>query len=71
MADITAEDFDAIEDKCVFPEFDAEKAETKANELKNNDVIFFKTVGDKLGYIKIVDLYHRGDRIKFDVIVMK
>ncbi|HOG67611.1 MAG TPA: hypothetical protein PLQ84_09120 [Bacteroidales bacterium] len=71
LADITAEDFDAIEDKCVFPEFDAEKAETKANELKNNDVIFFKTVGDKLGYIKIVDLYHRGDRIKFDVIVMK
>lgn len=71
LADITAEDFDAIEDKCVFPEFDAEKAETKANELKNNDVVFFKTVGDKLGYIKIVDLYHRGDRIKFDVIVMK
>jgi hypothetical protein len=39
--------------------------------MVNGDVVFFKTEADALGYLKVVDLYSRGDLGKFEVIVME
>lgn len=64
---MTPAEFKAIGDTYNFPDFTA--TTTIVNQLANNDVIFFKTVDGKLGYVLIVDLYSRGDGGKFDVIV--
>jgi hypothetical protein len=34
-------------------------------------VFLFKTKNDKLGLVKVIDLYSRGDRAKASVIVQK
>lgn len=67
--EMTVEEFDAIEDKYLFPEFDMEVATDMANNLEAGKIIFFKTQEGKHGYIKIIDLYTRGDRALIDVIV--
>jgi hypothetical protein len=68
-SDMTAEEFDAITDLHVFPEFDVAGATSKANQLATGQVVMFRTVAGKLGYIKINDLYRSGDKILLDVIV--
>ncbi len=67
-AEMTAEEFDAIESPYVFPEFDEENATTNVNMLEIGDVVMFRTIAGKHGYIKVADIY-RGDKIKIDVIV--
>lgn len=67
--EMTVEEFNAIEDKYLFPEFDMEVATDMANNLEAGNILFFKTQEGKHGYIKIIDLYTRGDRALIDVIV--
>jgi hypothetical protein len=71
LIDKTADDFDAInaEELHLFPEFDNENALTRANQLEVGQVVMFRTVNEKHGYIKVVDIYAKGDKIKIDVIV--
>jgi hypothetical protein len=64
---MTAADFDAIGEFYVFPEFTGEL--TRISQLSNGDVVYFKTEAGKHGYIKIVDLYNRGDVAQVEVIV--
>lgn len=66
---MTAAEFDAIGNTYAFPEFNATTAASLANNLVNGQVIYFKTQAGKHGYIKVVDLYSRGDMAKFDVII--
>jgi hypothetical protein len=68
---ITAAQFDAIGDTYQFPNFDLGAQTTKMNNLVNGQVFLFKTKNNKLGLIKIVDLYSRGDRAKASIIVQK
>lgn len=70
---ITAAEFDAIGDTYTFPDFNTTPAAqlSLVNNLADNQVILFKTEAGKLGLIKIVDLYSRGDRALIDVIVME
>jgi len=68
---ITAAHFDAVGSNYVFPNFDLNNQSTKANNLAVGDVILFKTQGNKLGLVKIVSLYTKGDKMKVDVIVEK
>jgi hypothetical protein len=65
---ITAAQFDAIGANYEFPDFNINQQTTKANELMVGDVILFKTQSGKLGLIKIVDLYTKGDKMKIDVV---
>ncbi len=65
--DMTAAEFDALEGLYVFPEY--EDLETKANHLENGDVVYFVTASGKQGYVKVVDLYFRGDVAKLQVII--
>ncbi len=58
-----------IEDKYLFPEFDAAASVSIASQLENDDILFFRTHDGKHGYIRIVDLYSRGDRVLIDVII--
>ncbi len=70
ITEMTAEDFNAIEDKYLFPEFDPEAAADLASNLQAGDILFFRTQEGKHGYIRIIDLYNtRGDRALIDVIV--
>lgn len=71
MTAMTAEEFDAIGEMHEFPEFDEENAASKANLLEVGNVVMFRTVGQKLGYFKVVDIYTKGDKMKIDVIVEK
>lgn len=66
---MTASEFDAITDLHVFPEFDVAGATSKANQLVTGQVVMFRTVAGKLGYIQIKDLYRSGDKILLDLIV--
>lgn len=68
---ITAAQFDAIGDTYQFPVFNMGSQTTKVNALAEGQVVLFKTQGGKLGLIKVVDLYSRGDLAKVDVIVQK
>lgn len=65
---MTAADFDAIGEFYVFPEFTGELT-TRVNQLSNGEVVYFRTQAGKNGYIKIVDLYNRGDVAQVEVIV--
>ncbi len=72
---ITAEQFDAIVDEYDFPEFTTESpAPTQfVDQLVVGDVLYFKTVAGKLGFIKVVSVTtpNRGDRATFDIIVQE
>lgn len=68
---MTVAEFDAIGEYHVFPEFTEASASSNANLLDENQVVFFRTQAGKLGYVKVVDLYSRGDLAKFDVIVVE
>jgi hypothetical protein len=68
--EMTTEEFEAIEDKYLFPEFDLEAAADIISNLEAGNILFFKTQEGKHGYIRIIDLYNtRGDRALIDVIV--
>ena len=67
LTNMTAAEFDAIGSTYVFPTFTGQLR--MVNQLQNNNVISFKTAEGKLGLIKIVDLFSRGDRARIDVIV--
>lgn len=64
---ITTEDFNAIGDKYEFPKFTSNLSDI--NHLEAGNVIMFKTVGEKLGLIKVNQINGRGDHISLDVIV--
>lgn len=68
---ITATEFDAIGETYTFPDFNTSATASlkKVNNLVEGQVILFLTADNKLGLIKIVDLYSRGDVAKIDVIV--
>jgi hypothetical protein len=68
---ITAAQFDAIGANYEFPNFNLNLQTTKANELMVGEVILFKTQSGKLGLIKVVSLYAKGDKIKIDVVMEK
>jgi hypothetical protein len=68
---ITAAQFDAIGANYVFPNFNLSLQSTKANELDEGEVVLFKTQSGKLGLIKIIDLYTKGDKVKIDVVIEK
>jgi hypothetical protein len=66
---MTAAQFDAIGTTHVFPEFVAANGLSNANLLVNGNVIYFRTQAGKRGYAKVVDLYTKGDKAKFDFII--
>ncbi|MCK9291586.1 MAG: hypothetical protein WCR58_10670 [Bacteroidales bacterium] len=66
LTDLTVDDFDAIAEFHVFPEFTGEL--TRASHLENEDILYFKTEAGKHGYIKIINLYTRGDVALIQVI---
>jgi hypothetical protein len=66
---MTAAEFDAIGSTYVFPEFNTTTAASLTYNLVDGQVVYFKTQAGKHGYIKVVDLYSRGDMAKFDVII--
>jgi len=65
--DLTVAEFDAIGDTYKFPAFTGSASSYK--QLEAGDVIMFKTVGEKVGYIKINEVTSRGDYASIDVIV--
>lgn len=67
FTEMTAQEFDALEDYHIFPEFT--ETTSKANHLENGDVVYFKTDSGKQGYVKVVDLFTRGDVAKLQVII--
>ena len=67
MTEMTVEEFDAIGDTHVFPEFTGDKS--GITQLATANVIMFKTVENKLGYIKLNSINGRGDHIDLDVII--
>jgi len=68
---ITAAQFDAIGETYQFPTFNLSAQTSKMNNLVNGQVFLFKTKNDKLGLVKIVNLYNRGDRATASIIVQK
>lgn len=64
---ITAAEFDAIGTVYQFPEFSGNL--TAVTQLSSGDVIMFKTVGDKLGLIKVNEINGRGDNVSLDILV--
>jgi hypothetical protein len=68
---ITAAEFDAIGTNYVFPNFNLNNQATKANQLDPGEVVLFKTQSGKIGLIKIVSLYTKGDKMKIDVVMEK
>ncbi|HLO90090.1 MAG TPA: hypothetical protein VK172_02890 [Lentimicrobium sp.] len=69
--DITVAQFDAITTSFQFPVFQMGSQTTKVNNLTEGQVVMFKTESGKLGLIKVVDLYSRGDLAKVDVVVQQ
>ena len=65
MSDLNADQFDAIGGSYAFPEFTGTKDDI--NDLEVGDVVFFKTVNDKHGYIKVKNIYQKGYKIDFDM----
>jgi len=62
---ITADEFDAIGDTYVFPSFTGDADDI--NELNVGDVIYFKTIADNLGYLKINSSTKDGFEINIDI----
>ncbi len=71
VTNITAAQFDAIGDTYQFPVFNMGIQTSRVNSLTEGQVILFKTESNKLGLIKIIDLWNRGDKAKVSVIVQK
>jgi hypothetical protein len=69
-ASITAAEFDAIADGSIIEFEEWTSGESNKNQLAVDDVIFFKLVDGRLGYIKVNETYTKGDKMKMDVIVM-
>ncbi len=65
IATINATDFDAIGDVYNFPEFSG--IENEVNDLSAGDVLIFKNVEEKIGFIKINNINGKGDKINIDV----
>ncbi|HOI88788.1 MAG TPA: hypothetical protein PLV51_13095 [Lentimicrobium sp.] len=68
---MTAAQFDAIGETFQFPTFNMLQQTTKVNNLVEGQVFLFKTHDNRLGLVKVVDLYSRGDRAKASVIIQK
>lgn len=68
-APVTASEFDAIGSSYSFPAFTG--GEDDINHLECDDVVFFKTVNEKLGFVKVNSINNKGDIINIDVKVMK
>ncbi|MEE4257462.1 MAG: hypothetical protein V2I47_10525 [Bacteroidales bacterium] len=64
-ASITAGEFDAIGSVYTFPAFTGDKDDI--NDLQINDVVFFKSHDNKLGYIKVNSINAKGDFINIDL----
>ncbi|MCD4789009.1 MAG: hypothetical protein K8R37_03330 [Bacteroidales bacterium] len=64
-ASIDAAEFDAIGDTYQFPEFTG--TENEVNALSEDDVLIFKTVEGKIGFIKVNNFNGKGDKINIDV----
>lgn len=69
FAPISSADFDAIGSVYEFPEFTG--TETIVNHLGSGDVVYFKTVTNKLGFIRINNSTKNGFEINIDVKVME
>ena len=69
MASLSGAEFDAIGDMYIFPGFTGTKDDI--NNLENGDVVYFKTVNDKLGFIKVNAINGKGDVVNIDVKVMQ
>lgn len=65
--EMTVAEFDAIGDSYEFPEFTS--ALSGITHLETNNILMFKTVNDKLGYIKVNSINGRGDFVSLDVII--
>ncbi|MEA5111403.1 hypothetical protein SDC9_31707 [bioreactor metagenome] len=70
-SNITAAEFDAIGANYVFPSFDLLQQTKRTNGLSVGNVVVFRTKSNKIGLIKVVDLYTKGDKMKIDVIMEK
>lgn len=70
-APITSDDFNSIGTNYEFPTFNDAGSVTLASQLGQNDVVYFKTVAGKLGFIKINTINARGDVVNIDVVVEK
>ena len=68
-AGISAADFDEIGAVHAFPSFTGD--EDIINGLAAGEVIYFKTVTDKLGYIKINSTKKDGFEINIDMKIME
>jgi len=66
---ITSDDFDAIGDTYVFPTFTGDA--DIINQLNIGDVFYFKTVTEKLGYIRINSSSKDGFHINIDMKIME
>ena len=69
MSSLNGAEFDAIGSTYVFPEFTGTKDDI--NNLENGDVVYFKTVNAKLGFIKVNAINGKGDVVNIDVKVMQ
>ena len=68
MSSLSGAEFDAIGDIYIFPDFTGTKDDI--NNLENGDVVYFKTVNDKLGFIKVNAINGKGDVVNIDLKVM-
>lgn len=68
---ITAAQFDAIGSTYWFPTFNQFLQTSCMSNLFNGQVFLFKTHNDKMGLVKVIDLYTRGDRAKVSVIIQQ
>ena len=68
-ADITVGEFNAIGSSVTFPEFTGN--DDDINLLNANDIVYFKTMDSKLGYIKINSVNAKGDVMNIDLIIME
>lgn len=69
MSSLSAAEFDAIGNAYAFPEFTGTADDI--NNLLMDDVVIFKTVNNKLGFIKINSINGKGDIVNIDVKVME
>jgi hypothetical protein len=66
-ASISATDFDNIGATYAFPAFDDANSTTSAKHLAADNVIYFKTVLGKRGFIKVDAINPKGDKIVIDI----
>jgi hypothetical protein len=64
-AAISAKEFDAIGSHYTFPPFSG--GDDDIRHLEHDDVVFFKTINEKPGYIKVNSINSKGDIINIDV----